>query len=184
MRLTLCGVRRSEVLGVDWTAVDLESGSVAVRASRVKTGRGNATALGGAKTENSYRTIAVEKIHSGSIAALRTLWLAQGRPRSGLIIRDAVGLPVHPDRYSRVFRRLCREAGVPVLWSIHNVRHSIGTALQADGVADHAAAALLGHDVDTYRRFYLVTDDDAAASAASAAGRLFADAALNHPHKR
>ena len=39
---------------------------------------------------------------------------------------------------------------------------------------DHQAAALLGHDVQTYRRFYLITGDDGAAEAATVAGRLFA----------
>ena len=38
-RLTACGLRRSEVLGLDWSAVDWESGSVEVRQGRVKTGR-------------------------------------------------------------------------------------------------------------------------------------------------
>lgn len=38
----------------------------------------------------------------------------------------------------------------------------------------HEAAALLGHDVQTYRRFYLVADDAGAASAAGVAGQVFA----------
>lgn len=56
----------------------------------------------------------------------------------------------------------------------HNVRHTLATALKAAGVPDHEAAALLGHDVDTYRRFYLVTDDEGAAAAAEVAGQMFA----------
>ena len=61
-----------------------------------------------------------------------------------------------------------------MLRAIHNVRHTLATALDEEGVPEHHAAALLGHDVQTYRRFYLVTDNDGAASAAEAAGRLFA----------
>ena len=76
--------------------------------------------------------------------------------------------------YSARFRSLCRGAGLPVLRAIHNVRHTLATALEESGVPEHHAAALLGHDVATYRRFYLVTDDGGAASAAEAAGRLFA----------
>lgn len=174
MRLTACGMRRSEVLGLDWLYVIREAGSVKVAASRVKTGRGRATALGEVKAANSLRTIQAEVIHPGTRAALRSLWLAQGQPESGLVIRNAVGEPVDPDTYSARFRAICRAACVPALTSIHNVRHSLATALKADGVPDHEAAALLGHDVDTYRRFYLVTDDEGAASAAEAAGRLFA----------
>ncbi len=174
MRLTLTGMRRSEVLGLDWRCVDLDAGTVKVAASRVKTGRGNATALGNVKAANSLRTIQAEVIHPGTVAALRTLWLAQGRPESGLVIRDALGRPVDPDTYSDRFRALSRTAGMPVLKSLHNVRHTLATALKAASVPDHEAAALLGHDVDTYRRFYLVTDDDGAAAAAEVAGRLFA----------
>lgn len=174
MRLTLCGMRRSEVLGLDWAQVDLDAGTVEVIASRVRTGRGTATVLGAVKTANSLRTIQVEVIHPGTAAALRALWLAQGRPEDGLVIRDAVGQPVAPDRYSARFRDLCAEADLPVLRAIHNVRHTLATALKSAEVPDHEAAALFGHDVDTFRRFYLVTDDDGAASAAEAAGRLFA----------
>lgn len=81
---------------------------------------------------------------------------------------------MQPDAYSRRFNRLTGAAGVPALASIHNVRHTLATSLQTAGVPDHEAAALLGHDVDTYRRFYLVTDDDGAAAAAKRAGALFA----------
>lgn len=174
MRLTLCGMRRSEVLGLDWSRIDLAVGSVEIVASRVKTGRGSATVLGEVKAANSLRTVQAETIHPGTTAALQALWLAQGCPASGLVICDAAGEPVAPDKYSSRFRTLCGEAGLPVLRSIHNIRHSLATALEEARVPEHHAAALLGHDVLTYRRFYLVTDDNGAAAAAEVAGRLFA----------
>lgn len=172
MLLTLSGLRRSEVLGLDWSAVDQDSGAVAVRASRVKTGRGSDTVLGLPKTDNSRRTVLAGEIHDGFTRALKALWMHQGRPSSGLVIVDPLG-PLHPDRFSRAFVRVCDEAGVPRLSRVHNVRHSLALALQANGVPDHQAAALLGHDVSVFRRFYLVTDDDGAASAARSARALF-----------
>lgn len=63
---------------------------------------------------------------------------------------------------------------MPALARVHNVRHSIAVALKEGGVSENKAASLLGHDLDTYRRFYLVTDDNAAAEGAAEAGRLFA----------
>lgn len=174
MRLSLCGLRRSEVLGLDWSRVDLDTGTIKVRASRVKTGRGKGTSLGPVKTDASRRTVKVESIHPGTVSALRELWMVQGRPESGLVVCDAAGEWVHPDTYSDRWRALCGEVGVPVLARIHNIRHSIATALREAGVPENQAAALLGHDVETYRRFYLVTDDDAAADGAAAAGKAFA----------
>jgi hypothetical protein len=50
---------------------------------------------------------------------------------------------------------------------------TLATTLQEAGVPDNQGAALLGHDVATYRRFYILTDNDAAAGAAQAAGKLF-----------
>ena len=173
MLLTLSGLRRSEVLGLDWSAVDMKTGAVQVKASRVKTGRGSETVLGEPKTDNSHRTVLAGEIHPGFTRALRVLWLHQGRPSAGLVIVDPLG-PLHPDRFSRALVRVCDEAGVPRLTRVHNVRHSLALGLQAAGVPDHQAAALLGHDVATFRRFYLVTDNDGAASAARSASGLFA----------
>lgn len=166
MRLTLCGMRRSEVLGLDWTHVNRKSGEVRIVASRTKDGRGSGSTLSGTKTANSKRTVPAETIHPGTAAALRELWLAQGRPTSGLVIVDRDGEPVQPDAYSRRFRALCSAAGVPYIGSIHNTRHTVATILKEADVPDNQAAALLGHDVATYRRFYLVTDDAGAAAAA------------------
>lgn len=173
MLLTLSGLRRSEVLGLDWAAVDMDTGAVEVRQGRVKTGRKNDTALDAPKTENSARVVQVEQIHPGFTKALKALWLKQGRPSSGLVISDKLG-EIHPDRYSRRFVALCDEAGVPRLTRVHNVRHSIAVGLQAAGVPDVQGAAMLGHDTLTYSRFYVVGDAEAASEAATATGQLFA----------
>lgn len=66
-RLTLCGLRGSEVLGLDWSAVNLADGSVEVRQSRVKTGRAQTTATHDPKSSASRRTVPVESIHTGRV---------------------------------------------------------------------------------------------------------------------
>ena len=73
MRRTLCGLRRPEVLGLDWQRVDLDVGSVEIAASRVKTGRGHTTEIGNVKVENSRRLVRAEILHAGAAAALRRL---------------------------------------------------------------------------------------------------------------
>ncbi|QCW51462.1 tyrosine-type recombinase/integrase [Nocardioides dongxiaopingii] len=173
MRLTLCGLRRSEVLGLDWCRVDLTAGTVRVEQGRVKTGRGRATAHGDAKSDDSHRTVPVEVFHAGTATALRELWLAQGRPTSGLVVVDALGTPVDPDVFSRRFRVLSDGAAVPDLGSIHNVRHTIATALHDNGVEPRKAASLLGHKVTTHLAFYVPTSDAGASEAAQVAGGLF-----------
>lgn len=173
MRLTLCGLRRSEVLGLDWSSVDQQAGTVAVVASRGKTGRGNGTSLGGPKSRESRRVVHVEAILPGTKAALLELRLAQGQPESGLVVLDNLGQPVQPDAYSRRFRALCGAAGVPALGSIHNLRHTIATAMHEAGHAPVMAASLLGHSVPTHLAFYVPTTDEHAAAAATEVGAIF-----------
>ncbi len=173
MRLTLCGLRRSEVLGLDWSNVNLSKGLVDVRQGRVKTGRSRATVHGRAKSDDSQRVVPVEVMHPGTRAALRDAWLRQGKPTAGLVAMDALGEPVDPDTYSRRFRALSAEAGLPDLGSIHNVRHTVATALHDSGVEPRKAASLLGHKVTTHLAFYVPTTDSGASEAAAVAGGLF-----------
>lgn len=71
-RLTLCGLRRSEVLGLSWDEVDFEAGTVHVGWSRVQIGKG-LTERDDTKSAASDRTIRPDDVHPGTMAMLRTL---------------------------------------------------------------------------------------------------------------
>ena len=72
-RLTLCGLRRSEVLGMRWEAIDLASGEAVVQAGRVLLD-GKRTATDDPKVPSaSHRTDPVEAMHTGTVALLRSL---------------------------------------------------------------------------------------------------------------
>lgn len=182
-RLTGCGLRRSEVLGLTWSAVDWESGSVEVRQGRVKTGRAKITATDDPKSAASRRIVPVEAIHPGTVAALRALRSTQAEQRlasgggwdSGLVVVDAAGQGVHPDAYGERFRELCRAAGVPVI-RLHAVRHTLATALHDAGEPPAAVARLLGHTVGTHLQFYVRSTDDSANRAAMRFGAVLAAA--------
>jgi integrase len=74
--LTLAGWRRSEVLGLAWSAVDFDAGTVSVAQGRVVV-RGAGTTTGAPKSERSRRTLPMP---ADVMAALRTL-NAQKRER-------------------------------------------------------------------------------------------------------
>lgn len=173
MRLALSGLRRSEVMGLAWEGVNLEDGTVTITASRTASGPGRQTVIGPPKTANSERTVAVEALHPGTKKLLKALHLQQGQPTNGLVVLDAAGEPVHPDTLSWRFKSLCKETGVPFPGAIHQTRHTLATALEEAGVPANQGAALLGHDVATYLRFYVLADDDAAAQAAKVGGSIF-----------
>lgn len=172
-RLTACGLRRSEVLGLDWSGVDFERGTVRVEAGRTIDRDEHTTVLDDPKSAASRRTVAVEALQPGTVKLMREEWMRQGRPTSGLVVVHEPGAPVHPDMYGSRFRAVCQRAGVPPV-RLHSVRHTIATVLHEAGEAPAAVARLLGHTVSTHLAFYVTSSDDAALRAAERFGKALA----------
>lgn len=177
-RLTLCALTRADVLGLRWSDVNLDAGTVTVAQGRVQLHHdGPRSHVDEPKSEQRRRTVPVEVIHPGTVAALRSLRASQAADRlraggaysdSGLVVVDALGVPVRPEWYSDRFRRLCSEAGVPAI-RLHSVRHSLAFWLHKVGVSPADAAALLGHTVEVHLSTYLPDSGSAGIAAAAAA---------------
>ena len=167
--LTLAGWRRSEVLGLTWSAVDFDAGTVSVAQGRVVV-RGAGTATGAPKSERSRRTLPMP---ADVMLALRALSALQKRERiafgstwidAGLIAVNADGSPIRPETYSNAFRRHCAAAGVPVI-RLHDTRHTAATRMLDSGAAVTTAAKWLGHDPAMTLRVYGHVYEDALAAA-------------------
>jgi integrase len=173
-RLTLCGLRRSEVLGMRWDAVDLVNGEVNVQAGRVLLD-GHRTATDDPKSSASRRTVPVEDIQPGTVAVLRALRARQAADKlkhgaayteSGYVLVNPIGEPVRPEAYSDRFAVLCRQAGVPTV-GLHDVRHTLATIMHRAGLAPSDCAALLGHTVAVHLATYVTPTQKGARAAAS-----------------
>ncbi|MGO9154114.1 site-specific integrase [Mycobacterium sp.] len=154
--LTLAGLRRSEVLGLAWSAVDFDAGTVSVVASRVAVGSGRETVIGPPKSARGRRILPMPPATMAALRALKTRqkgeYLALGVPWSdaNLIAVREDGVPIRPEHYSDEFARLCAAAGVPVI-RLHDARHtSVSLAIDAGhnlaAVADwhgHSPAEML-----------------------------------------
>jgi integrase len=167
--LTLAGWRRSEVLGLAWSAVNFDTGTVSVTQGRVVV-RGAGTATGAPKSERSRRTLPMP---ADVMAALRALNAQQKRERlalgltwidTGLIAINEDGSPIRPESYSKSFRRHCTAAGVPAI-RLHDTRHTAATRMLDSGTTVSAAAKWLGHDPALTLRVYGHVYEDALASA-------------------
>jgi integrase len=167
--LTLAGWRRSEVLGLAWSAVDFDAGTASVAQGRVVV-RGAGTTTGAPKSERSRRTLPMP---ADVMAALRTLNAQQKRERlapgptwidPGLIAIDEDGSPIRPETYSKAFRRHCTAAGVPVI-RLHDTRHTAATRTLDSGTTVSATAKWLGHDPAMTLRVYGHVYEDALTSA-------------------
>lgn len=126
-RLTLAGLRRSEVLALSWTSVDFDTGVVAVTKSRVRTGSG--TVVGAPKSARSRRVLPMPPSTMAALRALKLLQKTEAMALGGAWSDDRLiavredGEPIAPATYSSQFRRLCVEAGVPVI-RLHDARHT------------------------------------------------------------
>jgi integrase len=170
--LTLAGLRRSEVLGLRWSDVDLDAGTVSVAQGRVVVA-GQGTVTGDPKSKRSRQALPMP---ADVLAALSGLQGPAGErapgprraiPRHRLRRRQRGRLPLRPETYSAEFARLAKAAGVPAI-RVHDVRHTAATMLLDSGTTPSATAKWLGNDPAITLRVYGHVYDDALAAAGDA----------------
>lgn len=163
------GLRKGEALGLSWERVDLEAGSLVVRATLGRIG--NRLVISEPKTERSRRTV---PLSPAVVALLRKHKVSQSEERlragdqwqdSGLVFTTEFGGPVDPRNLLRVLEVAATQAGVEKV-GVHTLRHSAATAWLEAGVHIKAVADLLGHSsVAITGDIYGHASDDTARSA-------------------
>lgn len=172
------GLRQGEALGLRWSDVDLDAGTLHVRQSLMRvTGKG--IMFGEPKSANSKRPLAIPATLLGPLKAHRKQQtearLAAGDRwvDSGLMFTLEDGRPIDPSVDFRRWRKLLVAAGVKH-YRLHDARHSAATMLLAQGVDIRVAMKVLGHaNLATTMRYQHVVDQllvDAAAKIDGAFG--------------
>jgi integrase len=173
--LTLYGLRRSEVMGVKWSDVDLTAGTLAITVGVVADSSGRRSDPTDTKTRRGTRTL---PLPADVLTALRKLRESQAAEfgfehvRTGYLAVDELGEPYRPERWSDLWTKLCSAAGVQPV-TLHGARHSSVTAMRKAGVPDHMVAAWHGHDEVVMRRTYSHADADGLAAAGAALADVF-----------
>ena len=155
------GLRQGELLGLKWTDLDLDEGTLSVRRSLKVTDRG--LGFGPTKNKASRRSVPL----NGSVAAaLRAHRVRQNEERlrmgelwedRGLVFPNRVGKPMNPSNfYHREFTVLLKEAGLQNQgFTFHSLRHTFATALFTRRAHPKVVQSLLQHSsitqtMDTY----------------------------------
>ena len=166
------GMRRGEILGLRWSDVDLEGGTLSVRQIRTVARYKVITVT--PKTERGARTVALDPQTLSALESHRVLQIEE-RLRSGPEYQDSEGLvftqpdgsTIHPERFSSWFKQHCQRSGLPSI-RLHDVRHSYVTALLGEGVPLKVVSQRVGHSSPmvtmTIYQHVLPGDDRAAAA--------------------
>ena len=150
-----CGLRPSEVLGLAWDAVELESIRPALTVRRgLKRIPQRGLVLSATKTNRSRRTILLTELAAQALRDHRARQAeAQAHAGEGwverplganLIFRNAAGGAVEPAAFSSALAQACDRAELGH-WTPHELRHSAASLLLAGGVPLVQVADFLGH---------------------------------------
>ena len=174
------GMRRSELLGLCWDCIDLESGECTVRRKVTRAGK---KVYDSTKTEGSRRSFYLPRVAIDAMKnqkrknaerrmAAGCLWI-----ENNLVFPDEFGMPQNPATVSARFDSMQRKAGmVPV--GLHAFRHYFATHMILHGVDVATVSSILGHSkpsftMDQYQDLY----KDGIRSAADVAGNIVSNGA-------
>ena len=142
-------MRRSELLGLRWQAVDFDACALSVVARRVRVGKDMIDGVG-TKTVAGRRRIDIDPMTMDVLSTWRIqqeqehLAWGPGWTDTGLTFTREDGVGLHADRLQHRFSRLVDGAGVSRL-HFHGLRHTHAILLLRRGVPVKVVSERLGH---------------------------------------
>lgn len=147
------GLRRGEVLGLTWDAVDLENGKLQVRQNVVETS--SKKIIQTPKTNDSIRNV---QLLPETVELLRVLKISSTSPYLFSQLKDKT--PMSPRHFSKIYRRLCSKAGISNT-KYHSLRHTHATEMIESGMDTKVVSERLGHtDIRTTFNVYVHPSED------------------------
>lgn len=168
------GMRRGEILALQWDHIDLEKGKIYVQQSLTYT-KEKGYIFRQPKTKNSIRTISLSLSVTEQLKQYKLLKnkekLRLGDKWDGherfLLFSTWDGKPMYPTSITSWWRKKIREIGLPHI-TFHELRHTSATLLINQGVHMKTISARLGHSkIGTTMDLYghaLDSADEAAAN--------------------
>ena len=175
--LELCmGMRRGELLGLQWQDVNWEKNQIHIIRSRVAVD--GKSVVKQPKTESGTRTVDVPEILMKKLKAHKIKCMEQkirvGRRllEEDFIIVHPDGKPIYPEYVSQLFMKLQKRANLPKC-RFHDLRHLCASIMVKQGVEVKVAQERLGHkDITTTMNIYAHVLPGSAREAAEKIGQL------------
>ena len=169
--LLFTGMRRGELMGLEWQDIDFENQIITIQRSlqylpEVGVFKDET------KTKSSHRVIKVPSTAINSLRMYRTwqkkMFFSIGQPwnESNQVFVTQNGTPMHPDTLTSWFRDFIKTTDLPQI-HIHSLRHTNATLQIANGVSVTTVAGNLGHsNANTTTKVYAHAIQSAAAASA------------------
>lgn len=175
--LELCmGMRRGELLGLQWQDIDWEKNQIHIIRSRVAVD--GKSVVKQPKTESGTRTLDVPEILMKKLKVHKIKCMEQkirvGRRlmEEDFIIVHPDGKPIYPEYVSQMFTKLQKRANLPKC-RFHDLRHLCASIMVKQGVEVKVAQERLGHkDITTTMNIYAHVLPGSAREAAEKIGQL------------
>ncbi len=169
------GLRRGEIIGLRWPAVDLARGEIHIREQRVKVRGG--MLVGSPKTASGRRSLVLspdtaavlrryQETQAGERETFGTAWAG-----ADYVFTSPRGKLLYPSYVDKLWRRTEARAGIPHM-KFHNLRHLNATLLLNAGIHPKVVQERLGHSsiTITLDRYSHVSRDLQGAAAAALDG--------------
>jgi integrase len=148
----LVGIRTEEARALDWQHVDLDGdpGTVPPVPPHVAVWR-SVRAHGETKTERSRRTLALPQMAAAALRDWRKSQAGEHRAAdelwqdTGLVFTTQLGAALDPANVRKMFKRVCREAGIGDGWTPRELRTSFVSLMSHHGVSIEEIARMAGH---------------------------------------
>ncbi len=170
-----CGMRQGEILGLQWSQVDLERARLTVRHTLTEK-RGRITGLTEPKSKAGTRVICLPAVAVRALRKHRELLFGEGLAACAWVFPNSEGQPFLKSNFMRGFKAL-RSSCPTVLPQIrfHDLRHTCATLLLESGVQAKTVQEMLGHanialTLQTYAHVLPSMRSDAAAKMDEALG--------------
>lgn len=138
------GLRRGELLGLQWQDVDWTHRTLRIQHSLV--GSGAKRQLQDPKTPQSRRAVVLSPGEVKRLQAYRAALAAefpQGLPT--WVFPSRRGTALDPRDFGRLFATVKRKAALPAACTVHDLRHTSASLLLAAGVHPRIVSERLGH---------------------------------------
>lgn len=150
------GLRRSELLGLRWSAINFDDGEISINHTHVRSEQGD-VGRDNVKTKSSHRYLPLLETVKGDLLALMESQKELGiYSEKGYVFTWENGKVYSPDYMSKLFKKAVKSCGkVPENLTLHGLRHSCCAILFEEGWDLGKVQNWLGHsDISVTANIY------------------------------